>query len=572
MSNTLTTRDGLIGNSPRYTGHVSPAYQKFLKDDGGAVINLTGVLPAAFALLMVNQSNPLSVKTGAGTFSVIAPATQGLMSYAYAANDLASAGNWYLFITVALTGEASPRVFDPDLLTINLFPSSSGGGVSLTTQDVNLLQVNGATISASNPVPVSGPVTTPDGGNVAIGTTTDASTANTTIGLLKAIKAYLGGTLTTNTAVTSLPALPAGTAVIGHVIVDSAGAVSVTSLPALPAGTNVIGHVIIDSASSVSVTALPALPTGANTIGNVGLVAGSALVGTVELADSAGVNKLVIDASGNASMKLGVALPAGTNVIGHVVVDSAGSVSVTSLPTLPAGTNVIGHVIVDSASSVSVTSLPALPAGTNVIGHVIIDSASSVSVTALPALATGANTIGNVGLIAGSAVIGSTTIQAVSGTALLSDQAGTILRASNYGKSSTAGDTPILVDSTGRSLIGRSTAAAYTQTSITTSGATQNSADIPVGSYTELSIDINTTAQAGTSPTIQYFYERKGADNIYYVLWQSAVLTIAANTLSTSIGAGMAYNQSLGLTGRLRWVIGGSATPTFTHSINIYGK
>lgn len=41
--------------------------------------------------------------------------------------------------------------------------------------------------------------------------------------------------------------LAAGTSVIGHVVVDSAGAVSITSLPALPAGTSLIGHVIVDS-------------------------------------------------------------------------------------------------------------------------------------------------------------------------------------------------------------------------------------------------------------------------------------------------------------------------------------
>jgi hypothetical protein len=119
---------------------------------------------------------------------------------------------------------------------------------------------------------------------------------------------------------------------------------------------------------------------------------------------------------------------------------------------------------------------------------------------------------------------------------------------------------------------GRSSVAAYSLASTTTTGSTQNSGDIAVGPYTEISIDINTTAQAGTSPTIQYFYERKGADGIYYVLWQSTVLTAATNTLSTSIGAGMAYNQSLGATGRMRWVIGGSATPTFTHTINVQGK
>ncbi len=48
-------------------------------------------------------------------------------------------------------------------------------------------------------------------------------------------------------------ALPAGTNVIGHVIVDSAGNVSITSLPSLPAGTNVIGHVITDTNSVTDV-------------------------------------------------------------------------------------------------------------------------------------------------------------------------------------------------------------------------------------------------------------------------------------------------------------------------------
>ncbi len=124
----------------------------------------------------------------------------------------------------------------------------------------------------------------------------------------------------------------------------------------------------------------------------------------------------------------------------------------------------------------------------------------------------------------------------------------------------------------GATSVMRSTVAVYSLASTTTSGTTQNSGDLAVGTYTEIAIDINTTAQAGTNPTIQYFYERKGADNLYYVLWQSAVLTAATNTLSTSIGAGMAYNQSLGVTGRLRWVIGGTATPTFTHSLNVQGK
>lgn len=99
-----------------------------------------------------------------------------------------------------------------------------------------------------------------------------------------------------------------------------------------------------------------------------------------------------------------------------------------------------------------------------------------------------------------------------------------------------------------------------------------NSGDLDVSKYREVSIDITTTAQAGTNPTLQFFWERKGADNVYYPLWQSSSLTAASNTLSTSIGPGLAYNQSLGLTGRLRWVVGGTASPNWTFTPNVYGK
>jgi|SRR5579871_138710 len=121
-----------------------------------------------------------------------------------------------------------------------------------------------------------------------------------------------------------------------------------------------------------------------------------------------------------------------------------------------------------------------------------------------------------------------------------------------------------------RMLIGVSTATLFTTTQTAQGGG--NSGDLDVSKLREVSIDINTTAQAGTNPTIQFFYERKGADGIYYVLWQSAVLSAASNTLSTSVGAGMAYNQSLGPTGRLRWVVGGTASPNWTFTPNVYGK
>jgi hypothetical protein len=70
-------------------------------------------------------------------------------------------------------------------------------------------------------------------------------------------------------SVTSLPALPAGANVIGHVIADSGSTTAVTSLPAIPTGSNVIGHVVADSGSTTAVTSLPATPGGTNNIGLV---------------------------------------------------------------------------------------------------------------------------------------------------------------------------------------------------------------------------------------------------------------------------------------------------------------
>ncbi len=99
-----------------------------------------------------------------------------------------------------------------------------------------------------------------------------------------------------------------------------------------------------------------------------------------------------------------------------------------------------------------------------------------------------------------------------------------------------------------------------------------NSPDLNVAALREISIDITTTAQAGTSPTIQFFWDRKGVDNQYYPIWQSSSLTLASNAVSTSVGPGLAYNQSLGATGRLRWVVGGTATPTWTFTPNVLGK
>jgi len=122
------------------------------------------------------------------------------------------------------------------------------------------------------------------------------------------------------------------------------------------------------------------------------------------------------------------------------------------------------------------------------------------------------------------------------------------------------------VDASGNlnaNLTGVSTATLYT--SAQTNTGSGNSGDLDVSKVREISIDITTTL---VTTNLQFFWERKGADGNYYPLWQSAVLTASANTLSTSIGPGLAYSQSLGPTGRLRWTATGNAS--FTS--NVYGK
>lgn len=94
-----------------------------------------------------------------------------------------------------------------------------------------------------------------------------------------------------------------------------------------------------------------------------------------------------------------------------------------------------------------------------------------------------------------------------------------------------------------------------------------------VGPYAELAVDINITAKTGTTPTIQFFIDRIGADSIAYNIWSSAVVNNTAPTqVSASIGSGFSTNQSFGANIQFRWTIGGTATPGYTLSCSIIGK
>jgi hypothetical protein len=129
------------------------------------------------------------------------------------------------------------------------------------------------------------------------------------------------------------------------------------------------------------------------------------------------------------------------------------------------------------------------------------------------------------------------------------------------------------VDATGNLKVtaGGGGAATVLNQASATQTANGNSADLSVGQYTELTVDCNITAVTGVNPTLQFFLDRKGADNVYYPIWQSLTFT-AIGQVSTSIGSGMSIAQGFGSTVRLRWVIGGGGGQSFIFSSSIIGK
>jgi len=165
---------------------------------------------------------------------------------------------------------APAGVFFQTTATNNPLTSGQQGTIQGTAQRaafVNLRNASGAEIGTS---------TTP------VQVTVANTGANAT-----AIKVD-GSAVTQPTSLATLPALTAGSAVIGHVIADTGSTTAVTALPAIPAGTNVIGHVIADTGSTTAVTALPSIPAGANVIGHIIADSGSttAVTGTVAVTQS----------------------------------------------------------------------------------------------------------------------------------------------------------------------------------------------------------------------------------------------------------------------------------------------
>lgn len=119
----------------------------------------------------------------------------------------------------------------------------------------------------------------------------------------------------------------------------------------------------------------------------------------------------------------------------------------------------------------------------------------------------------------------------------------------------------IMGRTTAQSTVLNKASASYTSSS--------NFGDLGVSSCRRIAIDVNITAVSGTSPTIQFFIDRKDIFGNYYNIWSSNTVS-AATMISTTIGAFAAINQAIGATVRLRWTITGTS-PSFTFSASIIG-
>lgn len=100
--------------------------------------------------------------------------------------------------------------------------------------------------------------------------------------------------------------------------------------------------------------------------------------------------------------------------------------------------------------------------------------------------------------------------------------------------------------------------------------STKVSANLTVGSYKELAVDVNISAITGTTPSYQVKIDRLGADGIWYNIYSGTALT-ATGPQSVNLGVGASTNVSFGSTIRVQEVVTGT-TPSVTRTVSIIGK
>lgn len=133
----------------------------------------------------------------------------------------------------------------------------------------------------------------------------------------------------TDAVVTYVPAsiLAFGTIDVRPTVVSASDPLPVVQTGALPAGTNVIGHVIIDAGSTTVVSGTVAVTQSGSWTVSVSGVATAANQAT-EIASLASIDGK-LTACNTGAVVISSALPAGTNVIGHVICDTGSTTAVT---------------------------------------------------------------------------------------------------------------------------------------------------------------------------------------------------------------------------------------------------
>ena len=102
--------------------------------------------------------------------------------------------------------------------------------------------------------------------------------------------------------------------------------------------------------------------------------------------------------------------------------------------------------------------------------------------------------------------------------------------------------------------------------------------NISWGNCSTIAVDVNCTNQQGTSPTLEIFVDRLGADGVtYFNMYDSGAVSVSgasttAVQIRRSVGPGCATGEEIGSSGRVRWQIGGSSTPGAQFSLSIQGE
>jgi hypothetical protein len=169
-----------------------------------------------------------------------------------------------------------------------------------------------------------------------------------------------------------ITAVNTGAVVISSGVLTTVGAVTAIT-NALPAGSNAIGKLAANSGVIIGAVEIAASQT-------IGIAAGSAVIGHIILDSgavnatlAAETTKVIGTVNVAASQTIGLA--AGAAVIGHVIVDSG---SITIGAALPAGTNGIGKLTANSGVTIGAVEIAAaqtlgLVAGTALVGKVGLD-------------------------------------------------------------------------------------------------------------------------------------------------------------------------------------------------------